>query len=83
MADGVHAPQSVHHRSPVAHIRVPPVDAIGDGRRRTVGGGQKCVEHAYLVPGAGESADDVRADEARTSGDQDQHAPTLCLAARL
>ena len=39
-----------------------------------VGGGQQGVQHADVMAPVGERADDVRADEARTSGDEYQHA---------
>ncbi|GAB2944975.1 hypothetical protein GCM10027075_51820 [Streptomyces heilongjiangensis] len=77
MADGVHTPQGVGDGRPVTDVRVPPVHPGRDLRRGAVGGGQQCVEDAHRVPGADEGGDDMRADEARTSGDQDQHAPTV------
>ena len=47
-----------------------PGDAVGVGR---VDGGEQRVEDPHLVAGVPAGGDDVRADEARPSGDQDVH----------
>jgi hypothetical protein len=77
MADGVHTAQRLGHVGRLPQVRPVELHPLGIRGVGAVGRGQQRVEDAYLVPGVGEGGDDVRADEARASGDQDQHDPTV------
>lgn len=75
VAYGVHATQCRRHRLPVPYIGVDPLPVQRRGRWCRMGGRQEGVEDDGLMAVFGEGGDDVRADEARTSGDQYTHGP--------
>lgn len=76
VAHRVHAAQGAGHRAGVADVRVDPF-GIGQRRRLGVGGRQQGVEDDGTVSTVGEGPGDVRADEARASGDKYTHIRTV------